>query len=228
MKYGEDVFDVEHVLFSHLHNDHYNNELLWLRAVTREDIPAHKLHIYCSKDASKAISDMYRLRNEPHLLDCNRVEIHPLEFFETCNIADYKVTPLKGNHSTQYEKNSCNYLIQFPNGKTMYYALDTGLFLTETSEYLKNIKIDLIILECTFAQKTHNCSVHMNLSTAKEQLDLLYADGIINRDTKIYLTHFGQFMTHGELENYWKSKNTEYSVNIAYDGLSINEEANMF
>ncbi len=171
---------------------------------------------------------MYRMRNELHLLDCSRVEIHPLDFCKTYNIGDYKVTPLKGDHSTQYEKNSCNYLIQFPNGKTMYYALDTGLFLAETNDYLKNIRIDLIILECTFAQESNKCSTHMNLSTAKEQLDLLYSDGIIDDDTKIYLTHFSRLMTHSELESYWKSENAEYRVNIAYDGLSIDEETNMF
>ncbi len=228
LKYCEDTFDVEHVLFSHLHNDHYNRELLWLRSVAMDIKHPDKIHLYCSEDAQKEIVNTYS-NDRYHLIDESQVEIHPLRFYETYQVGEYKVTPLKGHHHTIYEKNSANYIIEFPSGKKMYYALDSGVFLDETIEYLKNIKLDLLIMECTFPRENTGIDVHFDLTGAKNELDRLYSIGTISRDTVIYLSHICALnMTHDELVEYWNERSVDYKVNIAYDGLSIDKESNMF
>ena len=36
IKYNEDTFDVEHILYTHTHSDHYNYTVPWLRSVAQE------------------------------------------------------------------------------------------------------------------------------------------------------------------------------------------------
>lgn len=68
-----------------------------------------------------------------------------------------------------------------------------------------------------------------NLTDEKTTLDRLFSQGTINSNTVIYLSHIcGMEKTHEETEKYWKELNTPYNVNIAYDGLSIDKETDMF
>ena len=111
----------------------------------------------------------------------------------------------------------------------MYYALDSGEYFEETFEYLKNIKIDLLIAECTFPIEDNSCKVHMNLIDEEACLNRLFEQGSINEDTVIYLTHICPMeKTHEEIEKYWDELDTPYKVNIAYDGLSIDDQIDMF
>ncbi len=228
--YREDVFDLEHILYTHVHHDHCDDYLFWYRMVVKGDEkPTHKLHMYFAPGGkAKMEKGLERFKNDAR---CNPdvIELHELAFYKTYQIGKYKVTPLKGNHKTNYEENSANYIIEFPSGKKMYYAVDSGLYVEETFDYLKNVKLDLLIGECTFMTQTPTAGGHMNLYAEKVTLDRLFEQGTIDKDTRIYLTHIcGVHKTHDELVAYWDKLDVPYNISIAYDGLSIDEEANMF
>lgn len=234
-KLKEDAFEVRHVLFSHVHEDHFDRWLPYTRWIPKNRSkrfenfpePQGKLHLYFTKAGLQMTKDIYTGKEVWYNKDW--LEFHGLDFYETYDIAGYKVTPLKGHHKTEYEANSANYLIVFPSGKTMYYALDSGLYLEETFEYLKNVKIDLLIGECTFLSHEAKNGGHMTLTDEKTTLDRLYAQGTIDEKSHIYLTHIcGLHMTHDELCTHWENLDTPYTVNIAYDGLSVEKETNMF
>jgi len=195
--------------------------MLWLRSIKRDDNrPKEPIHLYFSREGAKIIESVYK--NSAIYLGEDFVQFHSLDFYETYQIGDYKVTPLKGHHETPIENFSANYLIEFKSGKKMYYALDSGLYLEETFEYLKNIKIDLLIGECTFPIEKNRNAGHMTLTDEKITLDRLWEQGTIDKETKIYLTHIsGMTRTHKEIVEYWDMLGTEYQVNVAYDGLSI-------
>lgn len=226
IKYREDTYDLEHILYSHTHPDHYNDQLMWLRFVARDTNFSKKLNIYCTEDTAKVIENTYK--NKLNLIE-DKLVIHKLEFYKTYEIEDFKITPLKGHHHTEFEEFSANYIIEFPSGKKMYYALDSGIYLEETFEYLKNIKLDLLIGECTATAENTGSTVHMDLTEAKNTMDKLWEQGTIDKNTVLYFTHICGFaLTHNELEEYWNKKTDKYKINIAYDGLSIDDETKMF
>lgn len=228
IKLREDTYGLRHILFTHTHDDHFDNRLLWFRKVVKAELkPQGKIHLYFAPGGINILKDIYK-GNEP-FLNPELVEFHELAFYETHQIGPYKVTPLKGHHATAYEANSANYIIEFPSGKKMYYAVDSGLYLEETFEYLKNIKLDLLIGECTFLSQKPSNGGHMTLYDEKYTLDRLYEQGTINQNTLIYFTHIcGVYLTHDELTAYWAELDAPYRAKVAYDGLSIDKEADLF
>ncbi len=216
--------DVEHVLYTHMHSDHMNYNMIWERFV-RQEGGVNPLNIYVAEDAYNFFSQYYT--NTPvtegteEYLSPKNVNIIRLNFEEKYNIDNFTVTPLKGRHDTAFEKNSANYLIEY-DGKKLYYALDSGYFLEETFDRLKDSELDVFICECTFPVENGNCSVHMDLSTCIKNLDTLYEINAITKDTKIYISHIASVgMTHEEIADYFSKLNTDYNIQIAYDGLNI-------
>ena len=102
IKYSEDMFDIKHIIYSHTHNDHFNSTILRMRYVPLEKKPEGKIHLYFSPDGMKAAKSHYN-DNEVCAND-DFVEFHALEFYKTYTVGDYKVTPLKGHHHTEFEK----------------------------------------------------------------------------------------------------------------------------
>ena len=101
----------------------------------------------------------------------------------------------------------------------------------EPCRHLKEFKLDILVGECTFPEKhpksengEYWCDVHMDLTSCEDTLDKLYENGTIDDNTKVYLSHIeAKGLNHKELEEYFSSLNKKYSINIAYDGLSIDE-----
>ncbi len=232
----EDPFDVQHVLFSHVHSDHFSRIALTFsrfipkfRSKKMEDIPEPPgpLHLYLTRDGLRILDDICK-GNEAWLKP-ELVDFHALDFYETYDIAGYKVTPLKGNHTSDYEAYSGNYLFEFPNGKKLYYALDSGQYIEETYEYLKNVKLDMLIGECTYPREEESGGGHMTLVDKTITLDRLYAQGTIDENTHIYASHIaGLHKTHDELCAYFAALDKPYKVTVAYDGLCVEEESGMF
>ncbi len=220
--------DVEHVLYTHMHHDHMNYNMIWERFVRREG-GANPLNIYVVEDAYNFFSEHYAntpvTEGKKEYLLPNNANVIKLNFEKKYKIDNFTVTPLKGAHNTLFEKNSANYLIEH-NNKKLYYALDSGYFLEETFSKLKDSKLDIFIGECTFPVENNceniNKSVHMNLSICIKNLDRLYEINAITKDTKIYLSHIASMgMTHEEIKGYFSKLNRDYTVQVAYDGLNI-------
>ena len=69
----------------------------------------------------------------------------------------------------------------------------------------------------------------MTLTDKIITLDRLYAQGTINENTHIYATHIaGLYKTHDELCAYFANLDKPYTVTVAYDGLSVENETGMF
>ena len=143
-------------------------------------------------------------------------EISP---FNILTVGNYKVTPLKAN----VEFRSYPYIYDiYTNNKRILFAQNTGLFLDETVNFLKNAKsyYSLVILDCTKpCGKTDEQSFFMNIDGCRATKKMLIENGNANDSTVFVLTHFSHTSTktHADLEN--KVKNDNFI--IAYDGLEI-------
>ncbi len=215
-KLKDDLYDVEHFLFTHVHNDHFNERLFWSRKIGA-NMPKHTLNIYFSEEAFDYIMDKYG--------STENVNFIRLEYGKVYHIDELDVIALKGMHSTQVEKYSANYLIKLKDGRMLYYGVDSGYYIDETFDFLKNYKLDIFISECTYPRERpieESVPNHMDVSRCVENMDKLYENGTIDSDTLIYITHIDcRGMNHAQLEEYFSALKRNYSVNVAYDGLYI-------
>jgi phosphoribosyl 1,2-cyclic phosphate phosphodiesterase len=208
------------VLFTHTHSDHFFRETPLFRTFAEERKHTAVLNMYFSPEAYTLAEKLYS--GEAPCYSEDFIRLHRLDYYNSYTISDYTVVPLKGRHTTADESVSANYLIYLPEGKTMYYALDSGYFYEETFEYLQDKHLDVLVLECTYPIEHKGEQNHMDLTTVCATLDELYRRHTIDADTTVYLSHIcGYGKTHSEIEQYWENKNTPCKIIVAYDGLTI-------
>lgn len=217
---------LKNVLFTHMHDDHIDHTFIWERFVKRSggDFP---LNIFIVGEAEDYFNDFYfssRVTSgSSFFANPKNIIINRLEFGEKYKIGNYFATPLKGNHSTAFEKNAANYLLE-KGERLLYYAVDSGWFLDETVSSLSDRHLDFFIGECTVPAENRNkeSDNHMDITLCLKNLDRLYSFGAIDENTKIYLTHIAPSdRTHAELSDFMAHINKPYKVNVAYDSLEI-------
>lgn len=225
--YGEDFTEIENVLYTHTHNDHFNYTMIWERSVRMQQ-DGKILNVFFVDEGYDIITDFYLksriTEGREAYAGADNVNFVKLEFGKKYSIGGYDITPLKGMHRTSYEQHSANYLIE-RDGKKLYYALDSGIFCEETFEKLKGAELDIFIGECTFpkigAEFDPNLIVHMDLEGCLKNLEILFKNKTITTNTEIYLTHIGPWETHFDLCEYFAKLDLPYKINVACDGMEL-------
>ncbi len=226
-RFGERFDTVEHVLYTHTHTDHFNFNMIWERSVrTSGKLPP--LNVYFTEEAMDVIDEFFMNSRVTYGREAytrpEDINFVRLKFGETKNICGYNVTPLRGEHSTSFEQNAANYLLE-KNGKSLYYALDSGYFLDETFERLSGKRLDIFIGECTFPvigkDFKPDLTGHMDINMCLKNLEKLYEINAVTESTKVYLTHIGPLATHEQLCRYFEELKTPYKITAAYDGMII-------
>ena len=225
LRHGIDMHDVEHVLITHSHGDHFALGGLTDKTMARET-NGKPLNIYLSKPAKDylegllehmGISGEMRSRYEEHFHTVG------LEYFSAYTIGDISVETVKGNHSAHGDNEAAiSYLITLPDGGKLLYALDTGYYTDETWEYLRGRQTDTLIMDCTFAGRTDRGeypSGHLDGASFVKMLEKMNSSGFIGPRTKIFATHFNphQGLTHDGIQEFFDR--SAFSVTVAYDGL---------
>lgn len=230
VKIGESLYGIENILYTHTHEDHFNYMALWTRSVAHKKLPK-PVNIYFVEDAYDILNEFILTsrvtKGRESYTRPEDVNFVRLEFYKEYQIGNLRVTPLRGDHATAFDKNSANFLITLPNGQTMYYGLDSGYYRDDTFAYLAGKHLDLLISECTMPILTDdgkNSHTHMNLHTALRVFDRLYDMKVIDGKTEVWLTHIAPIgSTYAELCDYVSKLDKPYKVNVAYDGLSLEE-----
>ena len=181
--YNINLLDIENILVTHIHDDHfYPNDLNWMaRGFALPPENWHGITVYGSEDIVEPLDEI--VKNSRGYLKC---EARPA--FVPFNVGEYTVTALKANHGTE---NPYIYVIQKEN-KTILYAQDTGLLLDETKDYLKNSNLlfDMVVMDCTAGTTDISYSSHMGLPRNIVTRDELINFGLANQNTKFVLNHF--------------------------------------
>jgi phosphoribosyl 1,2-cyclic phosphate phosphodiesterase len=225
LRHDTDMFDLEHVLITHSHGDHFALDGLTdktMAKVTNE----RPLNIYLSNPAKDylegtlehmGISDDLRSRYQ------GRFSIFGLEYFSSYEIGELSVETVKSNHSAHGEDEAAiSYLFTLPGGTKLLYALDTGYYTDETWEYLRGRQTDTLVMDCTFAGRTDRGeypSGHLDMASFIRMLERMSESGFIGPRTRIYATHFNphQGLTHHEIQEAFDK--SAFTVSVAYDGL---------
>ena len=226
LKYGYNLGDLENVIISHVHSDHfYPIELCFRAKAYSKDVGAPTLTVHGSPDVKEAfgkISDgvnggVSRVEKE------GRVVFNVLEPYKTYKIGEHEVTPMPAVHGT---KNPYVYAIG-KDGKNVLMLNDTGLLKPEVIEFLKNqaVKFDLVSYDCTYGagdtEKDWGAGAHhMGLVNILQLRDLLINIGICKDTTLHVLTHFSH---NGPDAGYadMRKHACKHGFILAYDGYFI-------
>jgi phosphoribosyl 1,2-cyclic phosphate phosphodiesterase len=224
---GTDMYDVEHILITHTHEDHFTLPALTDKQMTRKT-NGKLLSVYLSEPA-RAFVDGIIERMSYSEKDLRWIHEHlafvGLEYFHEYTIGGFTVQTIKGNHTARgVNEYSINYLVGMPGGKKLLYACDTGYYQDEAWEYLSGKRLDTLVLECTFAGRTDRGEFpesHLDLASWFKTLERMSRIGFIDDRTAVYATHFNphQGLSHFEIQD--RLQQSTWRATAAYDRLRV-------
>lgn len=228
-EFGVSLSGLRHVLLTHIHEDHFDyfNAAFPNMAAT----PTHPLTFYTSEIACAGLQDILeRVKKLPHPQLTEQLEemaqtasFVPLQAYRETQIGALQVVPVFSNHAGFFRnEQGYNYLIK-KDGKTTFYAADTGRFLHRTMQFLRTYPIDTLIIEGSFGKtELPRDAGHLNCASLCEMLDQMFAQGSLHGRTQIYVTHIGHKGIYN-LTDYQEALEARYrgQVRIAWDGLEI-------
>ena len=221
IKAGRTLWDIQNVLLTHSHPDHLTLEVFSARNhwASAETCKYPTIKVYTSAGVIEKIWRVVEARGLEKELIEKFWEFIPMNYYESFKIDDFTITPFPANHAKGEQ--AYIFLIE-KDGKSMFYGNDTGTFTTDVEEWLaaNNKYIDLLSLDCTKGDIETPYYGHMSMSQGREIADRFFAKGVIDKNTKLYYTHFahGCKMTHDELEKTAKEK---YGFKITHDGFCL-------
>jgi phosphoribosyl 1,2-cyclic phosphate phosphodiesterase len=197
--------------------DHFYAHDFILRGYKYATLEEDKLNIFGNAEVKKVFDECTKREMKE--------EVSPHISFTTCvpysefSFEDYRVLTLPANHSKT--EDALLYYIE-SEGKGYLHLYDTGLFDGSVFYFLqeKGAKVNAVAFDCTFAEKAGGTSArHMGIEDNMILKSELLKRGIIDKNTKIYITHFSH--NCNPTREHLKQIEREYSVTAAYDGLQV-------
>lgn len=212
---GLPLNDIQYVLITHKHSDHLHPPTLIVRCkgFVMHEIPP--INIYGSMPSIDLIFDELR---KAGVLERGKWNLNELMPFSKVTIDGFNVVPYKANHA--FSTYPLIYEISDGN-KRMLYGHDTGIFLDETWDYLKENKpyFNLVSLDCTMGIASSSGHHHMNVSDCANTKEKLIELGCADENTIFILNHFSHngHVTYDELVPIAEKE----GFLVSYDGMEI-------
>jgi phosphoribosyl 1,2-cyclic phosphodiesterase len=210
-QHGVSVAKVRYVLQTHEHDDHLDPVLLTLRTPHYGVHGAPSIDVFASRGAlARAELDAEAARK----LD---LRLHPIEPFQTFTVGPYRVTSVRAAHAPE-RMTALLYLIE-RDGRTIFYATDTGPFGEETWAALASLgrPVDLLAMDHTFGFADQS-SGHLNADQFVAQVQRMRGIGLVGPGTRVLAHHIAHHSNppHGALSRLTAERGYE----PAFDGLS--------
>lgn len=225
MEYG-DLTALNHVLVTHTHDDHLNPHMMMEAFWSRAD-RSGPLHYYLTDRAFEIVEcwkkNEWILKGKVSGWEKDGVVVfHQLNYGERVVIDGVGVTPFRGRHQGNVKEDSALYLLELPDGRTLFYGLDSGPYFPQTIEALKGHQIDLFISEATRGTLPHLPEAqHMDLVAVRELAGQLYQQGTLHDGSVLYLTHINHHTGHDAMLQRVEELAFPVKTIVAYDGLKI-------
>lgn len=203
---------LEHLLFTHSHDDHF--DLLYLthrgRLMSDRNEMPH-LNLYGSKETGERLAE----RN----LDMENLGLsfHVVEPFKPFEAGELEIFPVAGNHIP----GTLHYVVRH-NGKNVLLAWDTGWYEDKTWDALKDCICDAIFMECTQfgGDESIRFSGHLNFYSLRMMREKLIELGVITESCPYSTVHMGD---NGHLLHSERIDLAEpWNITVGYDGLNLN------
>lgn len=193
----KDFKDITDIFITHLHPDHFNPENI-------SEIAKHSpcLRLWVRKDAV--------------LPPIEGVKIKLMEPYKTYKLSGFNVASVEANHGA-----FAQHFVFSSRRKRIYYATDGAWILNPAFNFIKNMKFDLMVLDCTVGDYEGDWRVaeHNSIPMLKLMLESFKNAGMVTPKTQIYGTHLAPCLhkPHAETVEICNP----YGINIAYDGLQF-------
>jgi phosphoribosyl 1,2-cyclic phosphate phosphodiesterase len=195
------------LVFTHSDDDH-----LALNEIQYALIPFTELdHLPYTIYANAVVTQRIRKRYPEWPLEI--VETHS---FEPFTHGAHRITPIRATH---IESEDCHNLVVERDGKTLLYATDTGVWPEETFDFLRNVKLDLLVIECTDGFCASEYPGHLDIKECVMVVNRLRAQGTLAPDAPVYTTHHSVRgrARHCDLERVLRP----HGIEPGFDGLKV-------
>ena len=153
-------------------------------------------------------------------------EKYPLRLNTLCKnstapISEYRITPIAANHDPSQE--CFNYIIQDDAGTSLLYAADTGWYAPATWEFLKQFKLDGVVIEATKGLQEDGYEGHLSIPQVIAFRSRLIDDGVFRPDAPMVTTHVSHLcgLMHDEME----ALLAPHNILAGYDGMVFHVNA---
>lgn len=207
---GVSLSDIKYALVSHSHADHFYIPNLKQRAKSHHDGAGMPL---LTLVAGPSVMTLLDQADETDVqMKLKRIPFLP---YDTIVLHPYHIQSVKANHARNLG-DAMNYIID--DGKSrILIASDTGIYDDSVWEHLKDLKLDLLIIECTMGELKGK--IHLGYEDVQFMICKLKEMNSISKDAPIYATHFAHLPVppHDKLEE----RLQKMGVHCAYDGLEV-------
>ncbi len=223
-----DFYELEHVLVTHMHSDHFHFESVVAKEMAR-DTNGKPIHLYTSAPAARwlersiaASSDYSGIAQHPLY---HKYPLATLDYFSEYQIGELTVNTVRGNHRAMTEDEfPINPLVTLPDGTRLLYAVDTGYYDEESWEYLTGRRIDLLVMEATFGGRTDRGDYpagHLDAHSFVRQVERMARIGLLTERTPIYATHINpkHEWDHADMQAFFDA--TPFAIVVATDCLKL-------
>ncbi len=204
---GHDARDWIALLVTHSDNDHFSIDELQYAVFPFNVMEFFGFPIYANANVCRQVIERYP--DWPF-------EVTVTKSFQPVEIAEYKVTPIEANHKR--DEDSHNFIID--DGKSVFlYGTDTGYWFDTTWDYLKGIRLDCLVLECSEGFNPTPYNGHLDANEFLAVVDRLRRMGTVTTKTKVVTTHHSHNGegTHAELSAFFEP----HGIQVGYDGLVL-------
>ena len=209
-RFGVNLREINTLLVTHSHLDHFNTHTLWTRCAAFP--PPPHLNIFGGRQVFNALISNDRYDAESWNISFNTAE--PYKKYNPCE--NLEVYTLDGNHNDGQNR-AVNYIITRRN-RTFLYLSDTGWPFDKTLETLAKFKYDFIITEGT-GGLSPDSGGHMNLNFNIKLFEFFNGNRLWKSSPDYYVTHIAP---------HWAPPHDEYvlilaehGLRLAYDGLVL-------
>lgn len=217
MAYNLRLWELEAVLVTHSHTDHYYSSETLLKALPYAyDGDKSPLQIYGNTKVEQMFHHTRDVEDDSvNFGDCVKFHtIAPLEVFDT---PTYHVQALPAAHD-RAEPCVIYAITHRAEGKRLLYANDTAVFPQPTFDALAGQRFDLISLDCTMGGGESG-TTHMSLNDCIAVRQRLLELGCADDKTVFVITHFSH--NGGLLHHQLEERAAAYNILVAYDGLEL-------
>lgn len=213
---GINLGDVENILVTHTHADHYYPNILELRGgVFARELKYEKLNVYGNADVKRLFDGVFSLF-PIHETVRNNICFPRVEPYKKIRAGKYVVTPLHANHAP--EQLSLNYIVE--DGKSaLLYMLDSGFPTEETLGRIAAAKkvFGCVVMDGTMGESAPGVyPYHMCFEENIRLKEYLMSAGAADGKTKFvtsHITHNGAGL-HEDIERIL----SPHGISLAYDG----------
>ena len=203
IKNDEPLCDIENLLITHTHNDHYD-------ADTISKILGKAIKIWTEKNTAPMI-----MKDLPFYGVCD------LELYSPVKVGGYEVIGVPANHSVSDKNQIPLHYIITKGDKTIFWGCDGAWLPNYSWKEIKKHKYDLVVLDGTLGENKGDYRIfeHNNISMIREISATMRSCELLKPEGKIAISHMSRYAhkSHDELQKCMDDAN----IIVAYDGMEL-------